>query len=62
MGQSTLAGTSKGNIRMTFLVSDGLYFGEGPMAAIQQDPMASPLIAAATQLLVKVVKETTKEK
>jgi hypothetical protein len=49
----------KGNIRMTFLVSDGLYFGEGPMAAMQQDPMAAPLIQAATSLLLKLVNKTT---
>jgi len=59
--KARLPAPKTGNIRMTFLVSDGFYFGEGPMAAIQQDPMASPLIDAATQLLVKVVKETTKQ-
>lgn len=49
----------QGHIRMTFLVSDGLYFGEGPMSAMQQDPMAAPLIQAATSLLVKLVEKTT---
>jgi len=44
-----------GNIRMSFLVSDGLYFGEGPMEIMQQEPMAAPLIGAATQLLVKLL-------
>jgi hypothetical protein len=44
-----------GNIRLTFLVSDGLYFGEGPMDAMQQQPIAAPLIAAATGLLIKLV-------
>jgi len=44
-----------GNIRLTFLVSDGLYFGEGPMDAMQQQPIAAPLIAAATRLLIKLV-------
>jgi hypothetical protein len=48
------------NIRMTFLVSDGLYFGEGPMDLMQQDPLASPLINAATQLLLKVINESSK--
>src|SRR5262249_45209614 len=36
-----------GNIRLTFLVSDGLYFGEGPIGVMQQQPLASPLISAA---------------
>src|SRR5262249_4019695 len=44
-----------GNIRLTFLVSDGLYFGEGPIGVMQQQPLASPLISAATQLLLKLL-------
>lgn len=48
-----------GNIRMTFLVSDGLYFGEGPMGAMQQDALAGPLISAATNLLVEIVNAST---
>lgn len=44
-----------GNIRMTFLVSDGLYFGEGPFEVMQQESVAAPLISAATALLLKVV-------
>lgn len=48
------------NMRMTFLVSDGLYFGEGPMDLMQQDPLAAPLINAATQLLLKVINESSK--
>ena len=44
-----------GNIRLTFLVSDGLYFGEGPMKQMQRDPMAAQVIADATALLHAVV-------
>ena len=47
----------EGNIRLSFLVSDGLYFGEGPMAAMQGDGLAGPLISAATRLLVKLVEQ-----
>jgi len=54
-----LPAPKKGNIRMTFLVSDGLYFGEGPMALMQQEQMAAPLIGAATSLLMKLVEKTT---
>ena len=39
-----------GNIRMTFLVSDGLYFGEGPVSAMQQDPVGAPVIRATRKL------------
>lgn len=44
-----------GNIRITFLVSDGLYFGEAPAAILQNDEMAGPVLAKATQLLHTVV-------
>jgi len=54
-----LPAPKKGSVRMTFLVSDGLYFGEGPMDALLQDQMAAPLIQAATALLVKLVEEST---
>jgi hypothetical protein len=42
---------SKGNVRITFLVSDGLYFGEGPMNVLFNDPLASPALTAATELM-----------
>jgi hypothetical protein len=45
----------EGNIRMTFLVSDGLYFGEGPMELMQREQLAAPLISAATKLFLKIV-------
>ncbi|MBX3586453.1 MAG: hypothetical protein KF796_07400 [Ramlibacter sp.] len=51
---------AQGNIRMTFLVSDGLYFGEGPMALMQQEPLAAPVIKRATELLQAVVAAGTK--
>ncbi|MFO1280889.1 MAG: hypothetical protein U1F51_00230 [Burkholderiales bacterium] len=46
---------SAGAIRLSFLVSDGLYFGEGPFTALERDPMAAPVIARATELLQAVV-------
>lgn len=42
---------SEGDVRITFLVSDGLYFGEGPMDVLFEDAMASPALNAATELL-----------
>jgi hypothetical protein len=50
-----LAPPKIGNIRITFLVSDGLYFGQGPMTQMQQESMAAPLIQKATVLLQTVV-------
>jgi hypothetical protein len=49
-----------GNIRLTFLVSDGLYFGEGPMQQMQRDPLAEQVIGDATSLLQAVVALNTK--
>jgi hypothetical protein len=46
----------KGNVRITFLVSDGLYFGEGPSSLMQQEPTAAPIIQNAGELLQLVVK------
>ena len=40
---------------MTFLVSDGLYFGEGLLAAVQREPLAAPVVRRATELLQAVV-------
>jgi len=42
---------TKGNVRITFLVSDGLYFGEGPMDVLFNDPLASPALNKATELM-----------
>ena len=44
-----------GRTRMTFLVSDGLYFGEGPMKDLMRDALAGPLLQAAGDLLNAVV-------
>ncbi|MFO1412712.1 MAG: hypothetical protein U1F10_02130 [Burkholderiales bacterium] len=44
-----------GNLRLSFLVSDGLYFGEGPADALMGDALAGPLVNAATGLLQAVV-------
>ena len=41
--------------RLTFLVSDGLYFGEGDYDVLLQDALAAPVLGSASQLLVMVV-------
>jgi hypothetical protein len=40
-----------GMIRLSFLVSDGLYFGEGPFEDMERDPMGGPVVQAATRLM-----------
>jgi hypothetical protein len=43
------------DIRMTFLVSDGLYFGQGGFQNLERDPMSAPLIRSSGQFLNMVV-------
>lgn len=38
-------------VRISFLVSDGLYFGEGGVNVFFNDPMAKPALTTATQLM-----------
>jgi hypothetical protein len=41
-----------GMVRLSFLVSDGLYFGEGPFEHMAtKDPLSGPVIEAATRLM-----------
>ena len=56
-----LPSPAAGNIRLTFLVSDGLYFGEGPLNIMQGEPMAAPIIRKAIELLQAVVNTTIEE-
>lgn len=51
-----------GRIRLTFLVSDGLYFGEGPTQQMQRDPAARQVLQHASALLNQVVALATKSK
>lgn len=56
-----LAPPEAGLVRLTFLVSDGLYFGQGPYAQLRRDAMAGPVLAAAEQLLQVVVDKSLEE-
>jgi hypothetical protein len=49
---------AKGNVRITFLVSDGLYFGEGPTNVLFNEPMASPALTSAAQLMQYITQES----
>ena len=50
---------TNGLMRMTFLVSDGLYFGQGPMKDLQSDPLAAPVVNSATELLLELTSRAT---
>lgn len=47
-----LAPPAKGGVRLTFLVSGDIYFGQGPFDALVKDAMGGPVIHAATQLMI----------
>jgi hypothetical protein len=47
-----LSQPSNGEVRLNFLVSDGLYFGQGPFDVLANDAMGGPVIDAATKLMV----------
>ena len=53
---------TKGNLRITFLVSDGLYFGEGPIDVLFDDPMARPALTNATQLMKYLTEKSLQTK
>jgi hypothetical protein len=46
---------ARGSLRVTFIASEGTYWGEGPLAAMSADPMAAPVVDRATRLLQAVV-------
>jgi hypothetical protein len=49
---------TNGMVRLSFLVSDGLYFGEGPFEVLQKDPIGGPVINSATQLMIWLTQQT----
>jgi hypothetical protein len=49
-----------GVIRLNFLVSDGLYFGEGPFEILQTDPLGGPVIGAAVKLMSYLIHQAEK--
>ncbi|MDF2188478.1 hypothetical protein [Paraflavitalea sp. CAU 1676] len=52
---------SRGNCRISFLVSDGLYFGEGPLDVLFSEPMASPALNSATQLMQYITQRSLQQ-
>ncbi len=46
--------------RISFLVSDGLYFGEGPVNILFNDPMAGPALATAAELMKYIIEKSSK--
>jgi hypothetical protein len=56
-GKPRLPPPPTGQMRLTFLVSDGLYFGQGTMRDLGRSPLAGPVVTAATELLFALTRE-----
>ena len=48
-----------GDIRINFLVADGLYFGQGALDVLASDPMGGPVVQAATKLMLFLTTKVT---
>ncbi|MBD2703577.1 hypothetical protein IC229_23235 [Spirosoma sp. BT702] len=51
----------EGMVKLSFLVSDGLYFGLGPFSTFQNDAMAGPIILSATRLMTYLIQQDMKK-
>ena len=49
---------SKGHARLCFLTPSGLHFGQGPLDVLSREPLAAPVVAAATELMRALVEAT----
>lgn len=49
---------AKDNTRITFLVSDGLYFGEASTDVLFSDQLANPALTSATQLMQYLIEKS----
>jgi len=45
-------------VRMNFLTVGGLYFGQGPMNAMSQDPLGAPILNAAARLMHAMIQKS----
>lgn len=52
---------TKGNVRITFLVSGTLYFTEGPIEELFNDPMAGATLVNATELMQYLMQKSVDE-
>lgn len=43
-----------GQVRISLLTSDGIHFGQGSMKRLELNPLAGPVLTAATELLIKL--------
>lgn len=59
---SRLSYPEKGNARLSFLVSNQLYFGEGSLDVLSADPMGSAVLNDGTKLMEYLINNVLNEK
>lgn len=52
---------ARGVVRLSFLVSDGLYFGEGPVTVMFNDAFAGPTLRSGTKLMQFLTETAVKD-
>ena len=45
----------RGNARINLLTPSGIHLGQGPVEALNQDPMGGPILSAAFGLMKRLV-------
>ena len=51
----------KGDVRLTFLVSDGLYFGQGAFSLLSKDPIGGAVLKASAELMKMLIDKSLKK-
>jgi len=51
----------KGDVRLTFLVSDGLYFGQGAFNLLSKDPIGGAVLKASAELMKMLIDKSLKK-
>lgn len=57
-----LPAPEKGNLRATFLTSNGIYFGEGPLNLISNDEIGGPVVESGTELMLNLIRKAGEQK
>ena len=59
--QARLAPPGRGLARISFLMSDGLYFGQGPMNDLFHDPLSGPALNVTTLLMQHITERALQQ-
>jgi hypothetical protein len=60
--EDRLPSPEPGMLRLNILVPSGLHFGQAPFGMLAQDPLAAPVVTAATRLLQQLVEHSNPDR